>query len=212
MPTNPPEIISHTLDTAYWRTTVRGTYSRAAFDDDRINMSNGSHIHVRALEIGDFAFVQKLASKQPNFTVPPVYILWLMLKIGGSICLIAEHSKDGPLAYLIAVPVEAPERSLFVWQLAATGEARKSKAMFDLLSEFRKIVFRSGFNNILFTTIPDSAIHRLIRQYAWKLGSVVPELLNSLPAVVSSNESEFRLQLTDAFQTATAQLSKKKLT
>jgi len=63
-----------------------------------------SHIHVRLLEIGDFQFVRNLASKQPNFTVPSTYLLWLLLRIDGAICLVSEHSTKGPLAYLVALP------------------------------------------------------------------------------------------------------------
>jgi hypothetical protein len=159
-------------------------------------MSNVSHIHIRALEIGDFTFVQDLASKQHNFTIPASYVLWLMLRIKGAICLIAEHNKDGPLAYLLSVPIEASEYSVFVWQLAASPGTKEKAATLALLAEFRDIVFERGCKSILFSSIPESALYRVIRQYAWKLGSVVPQLLNALPAIVSSNESEFRLDLT----------------
>lgn len=172
-------------------------------------MSKVSHIHVRSLEIGDLAFVQDLASKQPSFTIPPPYVLWLILRIREAICLIAEDSKDGPIAYLIAVPVEAPEKSVFVWQLAATDAAQKETAMLDLLTEFRKLVFLSDCKSVLFSTIPGSAVYRLIRQYAWDLGSVIPRVLHSLPPVVSSSESEFRLELPDPLHAASMQVLKK---
>jgi hypothetical protein len=96
-------------------------------------MPNTSHIHVRPLEIVDFSFVQDLASKQENFTVPPTYVLWLMLRIKGAISLVAEHSTRGPLAYLLAVPVEGPEDSMFVWQLAVSKGTVRGKAVLALL-------------------------------------------------------------------------------
>ncbi len=159
------------------------------------HMPETSHIHVRPLEIGDFAFVQDVASKRPDFTVPPVYVLWLMLRIKGAICLIAEQSSEGPIAYLLAVPVNGPGDSIFIWQLAASDCKDADKATLAVLTEFREIVFSLPLDNILFSSIPNSSVYRLIRRYAWKLASLVPERLNALPPAVNDSESEFLLKL-----------------
>ncbi len=165
-------------------------------------MSSVSHIHVRPLEIGDFDFVRKLASKQPQFTIPPVYVLWLMLRIKGAICLLAEHSTQGPFAYLLAVPVEGPRNSLFIWQVAARTGSQGREATRALLIEFREIIFGLGIETLSFSSIPNSAVYRLIRRYAWELAELVPKTLSALPSAVSERETEFFLNLTGPLKVA----------
>jgi hypothetical protein len=155
-----------------------------------------SHIHIRPLEIGDFDFVRELASKQPSFTIPPVYVLWLVLKIKGAISLVAEHNRDGLLGYLIAVPIEGPVDSMFVWQFAVSKGSRRLKATMALLTEFRTIIEERSIRNIFFSTEPRSPVFRTLRSYARKVFSSVPDVLNSLPPAVSAKESEFLLNLT----------------
>jgi len=163
-------------------------------------MSNGSHIHVRGVEIGDFAFIQDLASEQSNFTVPPSYVIWLLLKIKGSICLIAEDSKHGPSAYLLAVPVESPENTMFVWQLASVKGSLGENATLAVLNEFRGLLKTSAIVNITFSTLPNSPAFRAIRRYARKVFSSVPECTGTV--AVDSKESEFLLRLTDPISSA----------
>jgi len=162
-----------------------------------VHMTTASHIHVRPLEIADFPFVRDLASKQPNFTVPPVYVLWLMVRIKGAICLIAENTRAIPLAYLLAVPIEGPGTSLFIWQVATSKGRERDKATWAILTEFRKLVIDLAVDRVEFSSIPNSAAYRLIRRYARKLASLVPEKLHHLPLAVSDTESEFRLNVDD---------------
>lgn len=163
-------------------------------------MARGAHIHVRSLEIGDFAFVQDLASKQSNFTVPPLYVIWLLLKIKGSICLVAEDSKNGPHAYLLAVPVEAPEKTMFVWQLASQKGSLREDAILALLNKFRDLLRTSAIVNIAFSTLPKSSAFRAIRRYAWRVFSSVPQATSAV--VVDSKETEFLLRLTGSITAA----------
>jgi len=163
-------------------------------------MSTGSHIHVRPLEIADFVFVQQLASKQTNFTVPPTYVLWLLLKIKGAICLLAEDSKKGSLGYLLAVPVEGPENSIFVWQLAVEKNPSREKAMLALLIKLRTLLTKLGVRNIVFSTLPKSATFRTIRRYARRVFFSVPQATNTV--VVDAKESEFLLMLGRSIPTA----------
>jgi hypothetical protein len=156
-------------------------------------MANASHIHVRPLEIGDFGFIQKLASKQPNFTVPPSYVLWMMLRAKGTICLVAENAKMGPLAYLLAMTIENPNKALFVWQLAASASRMREKAILALLAKFRNITVKLGCSSIAFSSVPKSSRYRAIRRYAWTVFSSVPRLVGSLPSAINPNESEFLL-------------------
>jgi len=154
-----------------------------------------SHIHVRPLEVGDFQFVQDLASKQSNFTVPSAYLLWLLLRIDGAICLVAEHSTKGPLAYLLALPVKDPKRSMFVWQFAASDGPKRETVSLALLTDFREVVAGLGMESIVFSSVPNSAAYRAVRRYAWKVFSSVPKAMSSLPQVVNPNEREFLLSL-----------------
>jgi hypothetical protein len=159
-------------------------------------MAKASHIHVRPLEIEDFPFVQDLASKKPNFTVPPSYVLWLMLRIKGAICLVAEHSSDGPVAYLLAVPIEGPNESLFVWQLAVTENGKsKGKVSLILLKKLREMARADHVQIIAFSTRPNSAVHRLITQHTKKLAAMPPHYASALPSSVARNESEYWVHL-----------------
>ena len=168
-------------------------------------MSGASHIHVRPLEIGDFAFVQDLASKQPNFTVPLVYVLWLMLRIKGAICLIAEHSSEGPIAYVLAVPVTGPDESIFVWQLAASKGTERARATRALLVEFQDIASELAVRCIVFSSVPDSPAFRTIRRLARTVFSSIPEVLHALPPAVDAKESEFLLNLVGASRAESSQ-------
>jgi hypothetical protein len=158
-------------------------------------MSDISHIHVRQLEIADFDFVRQLASKQSNFTVPPPYILWLFLRLKGAICLVAEESERGLVGYLLALPVEPPEASIFVWQLAASHKMPQSKIILALLREFRKKISESHVFRVLFSSVPNSVVYRAVRHYAWEIFASVPTRQNMLPSSIDANEAEFILHV-----------------
>src|SRR6185437_8623680 len=51
-------------------------------------MTPTSKISVRSLEVRDFSFVRELSSSQPNFTIPPPYVLWLLTRISPELCLV----------------------------------------------------------------------------------------------------------------------------
>jgi len=84
---------------------------------------------------------------------------------------------------------------MFIWQVAASEGRQRDNASLALLTEFRKTVFDLAFDSVQFSSIPNSPVYRLIRRYAWKLASLVPETLNALPSAVNDKESEFRLNL-----------------
>lgn len=161
-------------------------------------MSNNSHLHVRPLETGDFDFVRELASKQRTFTIPPPYVLWLLMRIKGAACLIAERPECGQVAYLLAVPVEGPSKSLFVWQLASSKGRTRTPAAIAVLTELRGFASRQRVRAIYFSMRPRSAAYRLISRYAGRLVARSPRLISTLPSVVSRDESEYRLDLPGA--------------
>jgi hypothetical protein len=160
-------------------------------------MKKISHIHVRQLEIADFDFVRQLASKQSNFTVPAPYILWLFLRIKGAICLVAEKSDEGLVGYLLALPVEAPETSVFVWQLAASDKTPRNKGILALLTEFRRRISQLQVFQVLFSSEPNSARYRAVRQYAWEIFASRPIKNSMLPSSVDAKEAEFILHLSE---------------
>lgn len=148
------------------------------------------------MEVGDFSFVRELAAKQPNFTVPPPYVLWLLLKIKDAVCLVAEHGTEGLLAYLLALPLEGPAKALYVWQLAATDTGQRRNAASVLLTDFRDIAQRLRVRTIAFSSIPDSPAFRVIRRYAVKIFSATPEAISMIPPLVCPNEKEYQFDLT----------------
>lgn len=147
------------------------------------------------LEIGDFDFVQNLASKQLNFTIPPNYVLWLLMRIEGAVCLVVEQPQGGLLAYLLAVPIEAPEKSLFVWQLAASAGKAQGEAIHHILTTLRDISMKTGIKTIAFSMRPRSAAYRLVSRYTRELIARTPKLSSALPFVVSKDESEYRIEI-----------------
>ena len=161
----------------------------------QVKMPKTSHIHVRPLEIGDFTFVRELASKQQSFTVPPAYVLWLIMRIKGAVCLIAEHVDYGQLGYLLAVPLEGPKKSLFVWQLAALERGLGEGATLALLTALRDFACGEHVRSIAFSLRPRSATYRLIARYTDKLVANIPRLTSALPLAIALDESEYQIDL-----------------
>lgn len=93
-------------------------------------MTPTSKISVRSLEVRDFSFVRELSSSQPNFTIPPPYVLWLLTRISPELCLVAEHADKGPLGYLLALPINNPPKSSSIgprnWLLLTLIEATET--------------------------------------------------------------------------------------
>ena len=158
-------------------------------------MTAKSHIHVRQMEIGDFEFVRGLAAKQPGFTVPPPYVLWLILRVKDAVCLIAEDSSDGPMAYLLAVPVESPTKTLQVWQLASAEGSNLGDAVLALIRKSRSIARRLGVRRVTFSAIPDSSSFRAARRLTSKVFSATVKQGPILPAMVSDNERQYQFEL-----------------
>jgi len=154
-----------------------------------------STIHIRPLELKDFTFVRELAAKQPNFTIPPPYVLWLLMKIKGSICLIAESESHDPLGYLLAVPVSDPPDSLFVWQVATVGDRRNLSAITGLLTALRQSIDSLKIERLVFTALKDSPTFRAIRRDAFRIFQSKPIFISALPEIVAPDESEFEIEL-----------------
>lgn len=153
-------------------------------------------IRVRPLDVSDFRFVRQLASKQDNFTVPPLFVLWLLKQANGRSCLVADHVKFGPVAYLLSLPVSKPGRkALYVWQLAASASGQRVGAIEMLLLELRAFVRRMRIRSLVFTAVPNSPEFRAIRRYAYTLSAGRPQPLQQLPPTVSQTEHEFTIKV-----------------
>ena len=148
------------------------------------------------MEVGDFGFIRDLAARQANFTVPPPYVLWLLLRIKDTVCLVAEHNNDGPVAYVLAVPIEAPSKALYVWQLATSEAGQRRRATLNLLTHFIKIAKGMRIRKIAFSAIPGSPAFRMIRRYAVNVFSTTPEAISTIPSLISLNEREYHCELT----------------
>lgn len=156
---------------------------------------SASKIRVRPLQVADFTFVRELAAEQTNFTIPPPYVLWLLLKIKGDICLVAEDETGALISYLLAVPIEQPANSLYVWQLAVSEDAPPMESVQPLLFQLRNITKTIGTKSIIFSTIPKSSAYRAIRRYCRSVFNAEPSPTVVLPKVVAPLETEFRITL-----------------
>jgi hypothetical protein len=154
-------------------------------------------INVRKIEVPDFTFVRDLAAQQPNFTIPPPYVLWLLSKVKSDGCLIAEHIERGPLGYLLAVPIEEPRGALYVWQLAVSTSNDSEDVILTLLRSLQEIVLRDHVNAIIFSARPNSPALRTIRRYARQMISAETIETKVLPEVVAPNECEYQVDIPD---------------
>jgi hypothetical protein len=149
-------------------------------------------IRVRPLKISDFAFIRRVASKQANFTVPPLYVLWLLRRTNARSCMVVEHVKLGPVAYLLSILVsKRRQRILYVWQLAASKQGVRTGAIDVALLALRAFVRRAGIQKLFFTVDPVSPEFRAIRRYAYSLFGSRLARGQSLPGSVSRNEREY---------------------
>lgn len=153
---------------------------------------NSNPLHVRPMQVDDFRFIQRLASKQFQFTRPPRYVLWLLTRTNSQFCIVAEDSKHHPMAYLLSLPVsKSREKNLYVWQLAASSRGRRNGAIHLLLLALRKMVRRERIRSVIFTSVPNSPECRAITRYARALSGGAPRSAQRLPPIVSQNEHEF---------------------
>jgi hypothetical protein len=153
-------------------------------------------IRVRPIQESDFTFIRRLASKRENFTIPPPYVLWLLKQTNARSCLVADHVKLGPVAYLLSLLVTTPHgKELYIWQMAASTSGQRIGAIDVLLLGLRTFVRRTGIRSLLFTAVPDSPEFRAIRRYAYILSAGVPRPRKELPSTISRNERVFTISV-----------------
>ena len=159
-------------------------------------MQSRKWIRVRPIKVSDFAFIRRVASKQTYFTVPPLFVLWLLKRTNSRNCIVAEHSTFGPVAYLLSILVsERRQKVLYIWQLAASTRGVCTGAIDETLLALRGFVRRTGVNRLFLTVDPASPEYRAIRRYAYSLfGS---RLTNGpvLPKSISLTEREYMVRV-----------------
>lgn len=168
---------------------------------------------IRPLEVGDFTFVRELAAQQQNFTIPPPYVLWMLLKLKPVLSLIATLEKE-PLGYLLALPVGDASESVFVWQLATSGNAKGREAGTRLVQEFKAKTSALRFESIVFTSTPGTAHFRAVRQYISNVFGLETLEEAVLPEIVAVSERQYRVSLADdsSDEPASRQLSRSRQT
>ncbi len=159
-------------------------------------MHTSKWIRVRPLTVADFPFIRRLAAKQDGFTVPPPYVLWLLRRTNSRSCMIVEHVKSGPVAYLLSILVCEPrEKVLYVWQLAASNKGMRTGAIDIALLALRAFVRRVGARKVLFTVDPKSPKFRAIRRYAHSLSAARVRPGQFLPDSISRHEREYVIKV-----------------
>ena len=149
-------------------------------------------ITVHSIKESDFGFIRQLAAKQPAFTVPPPYVLWLLKETNARSCMVAEHTKFGSVGYILSLIVSLPQGNvLHVWQLATSKNGIEVGATDVLLLALRRLMRRARIRKVYFTAEPRSAQLRAIRRYAYVLFGTKPHTQQSLPSSVSRNERRF---------------------
>jgi hypothetical protein len=160
-------------------------------------MQTSKWIRVRPLTVSDFEFIRRLASRQAGFTVPPPYVLWLLTRTNSRSCMIVEHVRFGPVAYLLSILVCEPrEKMLYVWQLAASKRGMRIGAIDVALLALRAFVRRVGARRVLFTVDPKSPKFRAIRRYAYSLSAREVSPGKFLPGSISRHEREYVIKVT----------------
>ncbi len=168
----------------FQRKAIRGSESASP-------QHRGSPVIVRPLVPEDFEFVRSLAATVPGYTVCPPYVLWMLSRLQGQFCAAAVTADQSRLGYLLAMAASDPADGVFVWQLTATFRGRRLKAQ-DQLGEYLKNAIRvRGINQVLFTSIPNSAAERSVRSLARRVFSASPKLVQRLPRSISPKEREY---------------------
>ena len=153
-------------------------------------------IRVRPLKVSDFTFIRRIASKQGGFTVPPLYVLWLLSRTNSRNCMIVEHVKFGPVAYLLSILVcRRRKKLLYIWQLAGSKQGARTGAIDLALLGLRTFVHRANVDQLFFTMDPEPTQYRAIRRCAYALSRKGIRAKRFLPRAISRTEREFMISV-----------------
>jgi hypothetical protein len=148
---------------------------------------------VRPVKLPDFQFIRGLSSTIGGYTVPPPYILWMLTRFQGELCLMAEDAAREPLGYMLAMTAGIGSTEIFIWQLATNYRGQRLRAGTALASHVRRLVKKYGIERITFTAVPDSVGTLSIASLAKQMFGRTPRMGARLPRSVSASEREFQL-------------------
>jgi hypothetical protein len=146
---------------------------------------------VRPIRRSDFTFIRELSKRIEGYTVPPPYVLWMLRRFQGELCLIVEGPTHKPLGYMLATSGGIRSSEMFIWQLAATFEGRRLRVSVKLASHVRKLVKKHSIQRITFTAVPDSGATRSIASLANQVFGRTLTAGSRLPKSVAASEREF---------------------
>jgi hypothetical protein len=170
--------------------------SRASAKKKKVEQSLTSkggkgRVSVRSIRVSDFEFIRDTSAHVGGYTIPPLYVLWMLSRNHREVCLIAESSRGQPIGYLLAMTTGLESRGLFIWQFASTFEGTRLRASKSIANRIRRIVVRQRIQRITFTAVPESGATKSIASLARQ---VLGRRLNAGPWLdksVSRREREF---------------------
>lgn len=146
---------------------------------------------VRPMRLSDFEFVRDLSAKIDGYTVPPLYVLWMLREFHAELCLIAESSRKERLGYMLAMATGLNSRRLFIWQFASTFQGQRILAATSFAKQVQKLVKKYGIKELVFTAEPNSGATRSIRRLSKQIFERTPRPGSRLPRAISQREQEY---------------------
>jgi hypothetical protein len=148
---------------------------------------------VRPVRLSDFEFIRELSATIDGYTIPPLYILWMLTRFQGDLCFIAEDTSQEPLGYMLAMSAGIGSSEIFIWQFATNFRGQRLRAGTALASHVRRLVKKYGIERITFTAVPESAGTISITSLAKQMFGRTPKMGVPLPRSISATEHEFHL-------------------
>lgn len=107
-------------------------------------------VTIRSLHRDDFPFVQQLAGRQPSFTTPSPYLIWMFGEVEHDACFVATCN-NRPVGYVLGQIT--PTGTLWVWQLAVERHAPAQTGR-RLVERLREVCLGYSLKRLTFTMSP----------------------------------------------------------
>lgn len=157
------------------------------------NANEARAIRVRAIRLSDFQFIRELSATIYGYTVPPPYILWMLKRFHGTLCLIAEDESKNRLGYMLGMNVGIASNEIFIWQWATNYRGQRLRAANALAGHIRKLVKKYSIERITFTALPNSPSTKAVASLAKQMFGHTPKVGARIPRLISATEREFHL-------------------
>jgi len=150
-------------------------------------------VSVRPMRFSDFEFIRDLTVKIDGYTVPPLYVLWMLRRFHGEFCLIAEGPRKERLGYMLAMVTGIPSRRVFIWQFASTFHGQRVQTATSFARHVHKLVKKHGIDELVFTAEPRSSGTRSIKRLSRLIFGCTPRAGSRLPKSISPREQEYHI-------------------